>query len=336
MRLSPLEAVGRGVERAWLRSPELEVSVLTLGAALDRVLVPDPDGVVGDVHLHTADLAVRRRRTANPYLGVTVGRVANRIAGARFPLDGRSVAVDANEGPNQLHGGPEGFHLRTWEVVDRAEGPDGAHVTFGLTSPDGDQGYPGTLRAEVTYRVRGPVLTIEHRATTDAPTVVSLCNHAYWNLDGEGPVTGHRLAVAADRYLPVDRAGLPSGGLEPVAGTAFDLRRSPLVGDVVAATGGLDHSYAVGGPGGEAVLRPVAWLGGPRSGRVLEVRTDRPALQVYAGAHLTAPFTAHQGLCLEAQAFPDTPNRPDLGSVVLRPGEVHRSTTELHFGRIGG
>lgn len=329
------------IEVVGLRSTVMAVEVVTLGAALYRVLVPDHHGELGDVHLRAPDLEPRLRRDGNAYLGVTVGRYANRIAGARFTLDGRSVALAPNEGPNQLHGGPDGFHLRVWTVLDHGEAPDGGHVTLGLTSPDGDQGFPGTLRAEVTYRLTGPVLTIAHRATTDAPTVVDLCNHAYWNLDGHGPVHDHRLAVAADRYLPVDAAGIPAAGLVPVAGTPFDLRSSPLVGDVVAATGGLDHSYAVGGPPGgpiedPASMRPVAWLGGPRSGRVLEVRTDRPALQVYAGAHLGRPFAPFDGICLEAQAFPDTPNRPALGSAGLRPGEVYRSTTELHFGLIEG
>lgn len=324
-----------------LRSPVASVEVVTLGAALHRVQVPDAGGVLGDVHLRAPDLAVRLRRAANPYLGVTVGRYANRIAGARFVLGGSPVDLAPNEGPNQLHGGPDGFHLRVWTVVDSGEGPDGGHVTLALTSPHGDQGFPGTLRAEVTYRLAGPVLTIAHRATTDVATVVNLCNHAYWNLEGEGSVAGHRLAVAADRYLPVDGSGIPTGGLEPVAGTPFDLRSSPLVGPVVEATGGLDHAYAVGAvvpaPGeGPAPIRPVAWLGGSRSGRVLEVRTDQPALQVYAGAHLGPPFLPFAGICLEAQAFPDTPNRPDLGSVELRPGATYRSATELHFGLLGG
>lgn len=330
---------GEAIHLVSLHSPVAAVEVVTLGAALHRVVVPDRGGVPGDVHLLAPDLAVRLRRTGNPYLGATVGRYANRIADARLVLDDRPVQLAPNEGPNQLHGGPDGFHLRVWTVVDRSANAGGGHITLALTSGDGDQGFPGTLRAEVTYRLDGPVLTIGHRATTDAPTVVNLCNHAYWNLDGAGTVRDHRLAVAAARYLPVDAAGIPCGGLEPVTGTPFDLRGSPRVGDVVAATGGLDHSYAVGGsPDAVSVVpaTPVAWLGGPRSGRVLEVRTDRAALQVYAGAHLDAPFVPFQGICLEAQAFPDTPNRPDLGSVVLRPGEVARSTTELHFGVIGG
>ncbi len=338
--LAPVEPSAQ-IEVVGLRSTVMAVEVVTLGAALYRVLVPDHHGELGDVHLWAPDLEPRLRPDGNPYLGVTVGRYANRIAGARFTLEGRPVLLVPNEGPNQLHGGPDGFHLRVWTVLDHGEVPDGGHVTLGLTSPDGDQGFPGTLRAEVTYRLTGPVLTIAHRATTDAPTVVDLCNHAYWNLDGSGSVADHRLAVAADRYLPVDSAGIPTGGLVPVAGTPFDLRSSPLVGDVVAATGGLDHSYAVGGPpggpvDGRAAVRPVAWLGGPVSGRVLEVRTDRPALQVYAGAHLGPPFAPFDGICLEAQGFPDTPNRPALGSAALRPGDVYRSTTELHFGLIEG
>ena len=346
MRLSEPVEVGSGpgpggsavpVHRIELRSAEVRVEVLTLGAALHRVVVPDAAGVPGDVHLVAPDLGLRLRASGNPYLGVTVGRCSNRIAGARFPLDGRIVAVDANEGPNQLHGGPDGFHRRVWTAADRAEAPDGGHVTFALVSTHGDQGYPGTVRAEATYRLAGAVLAIELRATTDAPTVVDLCNHAYWNLDGVGPVLDHQLEVAAERYLPVDAAGIPSGGPTPVAGTPFDLRRSIRVGDAVAATGGLDHSYEVGPLDAHPPrVRLVARLRGPRSGRELQVRTDRPALQVYAGAHLADPFAPFDGICLEAQAFPDTANRPELGSVVLRPGEAFRSTTELHFGRIGG
>ena len=330
------------VHEVVLDSPELRVSVLTLGAGLNRVQVLDgqtPD----DVCLNLRWFDPEGGRGANPYLGATVGRYANRIGAARFPLDGRQVQLVANEGPNQLHGGPGGFHDRVWDLVAMGAPRPGSgggdrvsssSVTMSLRSDDGDQGYPGTLVASATYALLGDTLTITYQATTNAPTVVNLTNHAYWNLDGAGTVERHQVQVIADHYLPLDGAGLPVGPLAPVEGTPIDLREPQVVGDVMRRQpSGLDHALAVGrGAADGSPLALAATLGGPITGRTLAVRTDQPALQVYAGNHLVAPFEQHGGICLETQRFPDTPNHPELGSAVLRPGETYTSTTEMCFG----
>jgi len=330
------------VHEVVLDSSELRVSVLTLGAGLNRVQVLDgqtPD----DVCLNLRWFDPEGGRGANPYLGATVGRYASRIAGARFPLDGRHVELVANEGPNQLHGGPGGFHDRVWDLVAMGAprpGSDGrdqvssSSVTMSLRSEDGDQGYPGTLVASTTYAVRGDTLTITYQATTNAPTVVNLTNHAYWNLDGTPTVERHRVQVVADRHLPLDGAGLPIGGLVPVDGTPIDLREPQDVGVVMdRLPSGLDHALAVGrGAADGSPLALAATLVGPITGRTLAVRTDQPALQVYAGNHLEPPFERHGGICFETQRFPDAPNHPELGSAVLRPGETYTSTTEMCFG----
>ncbi len=321
-----------------VRSETLSVDLHAVGAAVHRIRVLGPSRTWDDVHLHLATPDERLDRSRNPHLGSTVGRYANRIAGARFLLDGQPVQLAPNEGPNQLHGGPDGFDRRTWDVMETSP----SCVTFGLTSPAGDQGYPGTLRALATYEVLGDHLTITYAATTDAPTVVNLCHHSYWNLDladssGEpGPlaslITDHVLTVAAALVLPVDGAGLPAGGLRPVADSPFDLRYPAALGPVVTAIpGGLDHSYAVDGTPG--TLRFAARLESLASGRWLNVETDQAALHVYTGNHLRSPFAPLQAVSLEAQRFPDTPNRPDLGSARLGPGEIYRSLTRLGFGR---
>ncbi|QXC61168.1 galactose mutarotase [Aquihabitans sp. G128] len=320
-----------------LASEVLTVSLVALGAATHRVLAPDRDGVPSDVHLHLGSLAERADRARNPHLGSSIGRWAGRIGGATFPLDGRSVVLDANQGSNQLHGGPDGFDRRRWDVLDVASTAGGGAVVFGLTSPDGDQGFPGRLDATATYELEGDRLTITYRATTDAPTVVNLCHHGYWNLDGglapgvAGPIDDHVVAVAAERVLPVDDGGLPTGEPIPVSGTPTDLGSPTALGPALAALdGGFDHTYAIDGEPG--AVRPAAWLLSPRTGRRLAVETDQPGLQVYSGDHLRPPFAPRSSLSLEAQRFPDSPNRPALGPSRLDPGQEYASTTTFTFG----
>lgn len=320
---------GRGVEVVTLSSDAVTVSLLSLGAAIHRVRLPGPvDGGAGrgagmvDVHLFHPTLGGYADRSTNPHLGASIGRYANRIAGACFPLDGQMVELAANDGPNQLHGGPDGFDRRLWSV-GRVAGDPVPSVTFALHSPDGDQGFPGAVDATATFALDGPTLTVAYAATTDTTTVVNLTNHGYWNLAGveparSSPIDGMTLAVAADRYLPTGDDGIPSGGLALVDGTSFDLRAPQPLGDRH-----LDHCFAVDGP---------AVLAHPASGRTLAVTTDRPGLQVYTGDHLHPPFAAHGSVSLESQAFPDTPNRPDLGSARLDPGDRYQATTTFTFG----
>ncbi|MFI7494573.1 aldose epimerase family protein [Kocuria sp. M4R2S49] len=331
---------GREVTVHTLSAPGgLRLRVLDLGATVQALHVPDGSGRTTNVVLGHPDAA---GCTARPeaYLGAVVGRYANRIAGSRFDLDGRTVELAPNEDGNTLHGGPDGFHRRLWRTV--SAGRDA--LVLELVSPDGDQGFPGELTVRATYSVADDVVTLDLEARTDAPTVVNPASHVYLNLAGEGSgtVDDHLLLVEADHYLPVDRAGLPTGGLEDVTGTPFDLTVPARIGDRVraehpqtVAAGGIDHSFHLRGAG----LRRAARLEHPATGRSVELFTDQPALQVYTGNSLdgTAPgssgrrYRQGDGVALEPQRHPDSPNRPELSDPVLRPGRTYRSRTAWRF-----
>jgi aldose 1-epimerase len=323
------------------------VAVLDLGATLADVRVPDAAGRLADVVLGYDELAAYERGDA--YLGALVGRVAGRIGGAVARLDGQELRFAANDGHNHLHGGPGGFHRRVWasEAATRDDGA--AEVVLRRTSPDGEEGYPGRLEVEVRY-----LWTPDHRlgvvmtATTDAPTLVNLTQHAHWNLAGAGRGTtdDHRLEVVADAYLPVGPTMLPTGEVAAVDGTPFDLRRGARVGDVVRSDHrqvllgrGVDHAFVLGTPDADG-LRTAARLEDPASGRTLTVRTDQPGLQVYAGNVFDGrdvgrggrSYRQGDGIALETQRFPDAPSHPHFPSVVLRPGEGYRSETWFTFG----
>jgi aldose 1-epimerase len=312
--------------------------VIEYGARVHRLLVADSTGRERNVVLGHATL--EEYVGSEAFFGATVGRYANRIAGGRFELGGETFQVAQNENGNTLHGGSDGFDRRAWTTTELTD----TSATFALTSPHGDQGFPGTVRATVTYTVREEAVTIAHEAVTDRPTVVSLTNHAYFNLDGEGSgsVDGHVLSVAADRFTPSDAALLPTGGLEAVEGTVLDLRRGRRVGDVVR-TGdplllpakGLDHNFEVSGTG----LREAASLRSPASRLTLRVESDRPGIQAYTGNFLDGTvvgtsgrvYRQGDGIALESQAFPDSPNHPEFPSTVLLPGQTYRSTTVWRF-----
>lgn len=319
-------------------SPGPELHVLPVGATVQRLLVTGGDGVRRDVVLGLADGDAVRAST--DYVGSIVGRYANRIAHGRLVLDGVAHALPANDRGHHLHGGPDGFHTRTWEVVEKSAD----EVTLELVSPDGDAGYPGELVVRATYRVEGDVVRLDISATTTAPTIVNLTSHAYFNLHGTGSIDDHRLQVDASRYTPVDAASIPAGGHASVDGTPFDLRRPTRLGDVVRAdhpqvrdARGLDHNLVLDGSG----WRPVAVLDGPATRTRLELWSDQPGLQVYTGNFLDGTsldrtgrmLRQGDGLCLEPQLAPDTPNRapvdgsadPDWPSAVLRPGETYRN-----------
>lgn len=290
-------------------SGDIEVRILPLGAIVQSVLV---DGV--EVTLGCGSTGAYLAQRA--FLGAAVGRFANRIGGARFTLDGAEHRLSANDGRNSLHGGADGFSQRVWSAR-----PDGDSVLLTLTSPDGDQGYPGRLEAQVRYAVAGAELHVDFEATTDAPTVVSLASHAYWNLAGVGTIDEHVLEIAASRYTPVDEELIPTGAIAEVAGTPFDFTTARAIGDF-----GYDVNFAL--DRAEAVR-----LTDPGSGRTLEIATTRPGLQLYTGGELaeTSPFPARAGVALETQAFPDAPNRPEFPTAVLRPGEVFRASTVYRF-----
>jgi len=318
-------------EELVLQNNKLRVTLLSYGASIRGLEMPDQYGVMGPVHLVLDSEQQYRDPDRNPYLGASVGRYANRISNARFNLDGNEVALKANEGPNQLHGGERGFARCMWQVRTHEHTPHGGSVTFALSSPDGDQGFPGNLNVLSKYELDGDTLRILYTATTDAPTVVNLTNHGYWNLDGMATVRAHCLRLNSTQFLPVGTDGLPVDSLQSVQGTPFDFRNRTLLEDALnARPAGFDHSYAVNGPLGQ--LRFAALVDSTLSGRWMCVRTDQPAVQFYTGNGLGLPFHKFGALCLETQMFPDTPNHPELGSAVLRPGQEYRSVTELRFG----
>ncbi|WP_207210526.1 aldose epimerase family protein [Nocardioides zhouii] len=310
---------GRDVQLLTIGSePGPVVEVLTLGATVHRLFVRGGDGVRRNVVLGHPDVA--ERLASSDYIGGTIGRYANRIAGGHFELGGRTVEVRTHDGGNSLHGGPDGFDVRLWDVVSHAAD----ELVLSLVSPDGDQGFPGVVSVKVRYRVTGNAVAVEMSATTDATTVVGLTNHAYWNLDGEGagPIDDHLLAVDADEYTPVGATGIPLGEHKSVAGTPFDLRSpAPL-------RAGFDHNFVVRGEG----LRRHASLSSPRTAMTVEMWSDQPGLQVYTGDMLDGPrYQRRAGVALEPQLFPDSPNHPEWPSPVLEPGETYRSTIEWRF-----
>lgn len=332
---------GRPVERVELVSADLRLGVLTWGATVQSLQTPDRAGAWGDVVLgfDTLDPYLGEQ----PFLGATVGRFANRIAGAAFELDGQRYEIPANDGANVLHGGPEGFSRKLWELVEA----DDVSATLRLVSPDGDMGFPGRLEVTTVFSVDGPIVLQETTATTDADTVVNLTNHAYFNLHGrpDPGIADHVLLLDAEHYLPVDATAIPlPGPPAQVADTIFDFRAPKPVGrdldpdDPVGA--GYDHTFVLNAPG-HSGLRRTALVSDPCTGRSLAVRTTQPGVQLYSGNFLDGSLTgrggvlAHRsGLCLETQAFPDSPHRPDYPSTVLRPGETFHSVTEWTVGTV--
>jgi len=328
----------------------LRAHISDYGGTLVGLEVPDASGAVADVALGFATLDGAPGASylpGHPYLGALIGRVSNRIAGARFSLDGVDYALAANHGRHQLHGGPAGFDRRVWAsqpLLDDA----GPVLALTLLSPNGDQGFPGTLLASAVYRVLEPaVLRLELSATSDRPTPVSLTNHAYLNLAGHdaGDVLGHELTLFADAYTPTDEALIPTGEILRVDGTAFDLRTPAPIGERLDAPelrrllgGGYDTNVVVRGSPG--LLRPAARVRDPSRGRVLEVWSTHPGLQVYSGNLLDgtlvgkggARYARHAGLALEPQGFPNAVNTPHFPSVWLRPGRVARHVIEYRFG----
>lgn len=334
-------ADGTAVEMVTLKNRRgIEARVITYGATLQSLVAPDRRGKGAEVTLGY-DTAAEYEAKPN-YFGVSVGRYANRIAGGRFTLDGRSVVLTQNDKANSLHGGVQGFDKRNWRIVSVSSGPT-ARVVMGLTSPDGDQGYPGKLDVTVTYSLdEAGNLTIAFDAATDKTTVVNMTNHALFNMAGDGAPEGtsrQLLTIPARTYTPVDAALIPTGQLQPVAGTVFDFRRPRLIAeglrdgrDPQIVTGrGYDHNWALD-KGQTATPQLAARLEDPASGRVLEVLSTEPGLQFYSGNFLDGTvkgrsgrvYRMGDGLALEPQKFPDAPNQPAFASARVEPGKPYR------------
>jgi aldose 1-epimerase len=321
----------------------LDVEILNLGGIIASLRVPDRTGEGANVVLGFAD--PETYRTQQNYFGAIIGRCANRIARARFALDGVDYRLQANDGPNNLHAGPDGFDRRIWQVRDA----DARMLCLTLDSPDGDQGFPGNLHAQVTYRVAADrnQLSIDYEATCDRPTLVNMTAHSYFNLAGEGAgdIRAHLLSIEADAFTPVHATLIPTGELRDVTDTSFDLRRATPLAQYLDSDdlqlrigGGFDHNFVLRVGDG-----PAARLVDVGSGRVLELFTSEPGLQLYTGNDLDGSvvgrsgraYVRHAGLCLEPQHFPDAPHHAAFPSVRLDPGQVYRSMTRYVFGTVG-
>jgi aldose 1-epimerase len=335
------EADGQLVERLVLERDGVRATWTNFGATLIRLEVPDRKGARADVVLGFDTLSEYASQR-NPYFGSIVGRCANRIAGARFELDGREYALSSNEGRHHLHGGRRGFDRRVWTVQFD---PEAGRVSFFLVSPAGEEGYPGTQRVRATYTLlAGGILELATDAECDAPTLSNLTQHSYFNLSGCGTVAEHRLRVRASRFLEVDDELIPTGRLVPLEGI-LDFRSEQRLGnalDALSATpaNGLDFCYVLDGAHGE-ILREACRLEDPHSGRALEIATTQPALQVYTGNRLDdrsgkggCIYPRHGGVCLETQGFVDAVHHESFPSVVLRPGQGRREVTRWTFGRV--
>lgn len=334
---------GEAVEALTLtNSRGVSATVITYGATLQSLIAPDRAGKKADIALGFADAAAYAKNAS--YFGASVGRFANRIGKGRFALDGKTYQLALNNnGVAALHGGVKGFDKVVWKVLDAKSGPT-ASVTFGYVSPDGEEGYPGTVTATATYALdEQNNLTITYGATTDKPTIVNMTNHALFNVAGEGSAEGamgNVLTIPADGYTPVDSELIPTGTITPVAGTAFDFRTPTAVGtrvrdarDPQMVIGrGYDHNYVLNGKAGGAP-RLAARLADPKSGRVLEILSDQPGIQFYAGNFIDGTMVGKSGkiyrqgdgIALEPQHFPDAPNKPQFAPVRLDPGQTYRN-----------
>jgi aldose 1-epimerase len=338
---------GERVDRYTLSNGRMRVRILTYGGILQSIEVPDRRGRLGNVTLGFDNLADYVARS--PYFGCITGRYANRIAEGKFTLDGTIYTLPINNPPNSLHGGTVGFDKHVWAATEiRNRTSVGLRLTF--TSPAGDQGYPGTLRTTVTYTLTADNgIRMDYHATTDAPTVVNLTNHAYFNLAGEGSgsVEGHRLTLSAHRYTPVDDTLIPTGAIDPVAGTPMDFTRSTAIGARIRDSfqqlvigRGYDHNYVLDRRDNTYTkLELAARVTEPTTGRTLTIVTTEPGIQFYSGNFLDGTlvgtsgrmYRQGDGFALETQHYPDSPNQPAFPSTVLRPGQVYQTTTVYQF-----
>ncbi len=330
---------GNSIERFTLKnSSGMEVQVMTYGATLTSVRVPDRNGHFDNVTL--ALDTVDDYLAGHPLFGSVVGRFANRIKDATFVLDGQTHELTRNAGRNHIHGGSRGFHKLLWQPTTSIEEGSG-QVSLSLVSPDGQEGYPGQLETTVTYALTGKnELVMKYLARCSKPTIVNLTNHAYWNLSGagSGDVLGHELTIHAKRYLATDKAKVPTGKVLAVESSPLDFRRPHAVGSrIKQVPGGYDHCYVLQmKPSGK--LRKAATVRDPGSGRVMEVFTTQPGVQLYTANGLSSRFKIggvsygkYHGLCLETQDFPDAPNHKHFPSSELRPGETYQETTAHRF-----
>ncbi|MFC2076544.1 aldose epimerase family protein [candidate division KSB1 bacterium] len=322
----------------------MTIKITNYGGIITSIRVPDRDGVMGEVVLGYDKLEGYLEKS--PYFGAICGRYANRIAGAKFSLDGKDYGLAANNGPNALHGGIVGFDKKVW-TAEEERGSDSVELQLTYRSPDGEEGYPGNLDVTVVYSLTNDnELRIDYGAVTDKPTVLNLTNHSYFNLagPGTGDILGHELMINAKRFTPVDKTLIPTGELPNVKGTPMDFSEPAAIGsrisddyDQLKIGGGYDHNFVLDNPNGQLVT--AARVLDPGDGRVLEVLTTQPGIQFYTGNFLDGSiigregvsYNKRQGFCLETQHYPDSPNQPDFPTSRLNPGEEYKQTTIFKF-----
>jgi aldose 1-epimerase len=322
----------------------IEVRAITYGGIIISLRVPDKDGKFDDVVLGYNSL--EGYLAASPYFGAIIGRYGNRIAKGRFTLDGKEYTLATNDGPNHLHGGLKGFDKVVWQA-ESFQSKDGVGVVFTYTSPDGEEGYPGNLKAKVTYTLTDQnELIFDYQATTDKATPVNLTQHTYFNLAGDGKrdILGHELMLNSDRFTPVDKTLIPTGEIRSVKGTPFDFTKPTAIGarinekdEQLIFGRGYDHNFVLTRKANGLSL--AARLYEPTTGRVMQVYTTEPGVQFYSGNFLDGTITGKQGhvykqrygFCLETQHFPDSPNQPHFPSTVLRPGQTYHSRSVYKF-----
>ena len=324
-----------------VNSGGMVAKVMTYGAILTELHVPDRNGQLADVVLGFDKLDAYLE--GHPYFGATTGRVANRISVGKFTLDGKEYSLARNNGPHHLHGGEKGLDKRVWKAL-ATETDGNPSVQFTYLSPDGEEGYPGNLSMTVIYTLTNDdELRIDYTATTDKATPVNLTHHSYFNLSGagEGSILDHELTLNADHYTPVDNTGIPIGEIKPVTGSVMDFTEPVPIGaridEVGGDPGGYDHNYVLRSQ--DRTLALCARVRDPKSGRVMEIFTTEPGVQFYTGNYLDGTLTGkgdkiyekRYGFCLEAQHYPDSVNHPGFPSIILRPGETYRQTTVHRF-----
>jgi aldose 1-epimerase len=332
---------GTPVEQYVLSNGKMTVKVITYGAIVTAIEVPDRNGKIADVVLGFDNL--EGYLAGHPYFGAATGRVANRIANAKFTLDGKEYKLAANNGPNTLHGGLKAFDKVVWKAAD-VSGSGGPAVKMSYLSPDGEEGFPGNLTVNITYTVTpANELRIHYSATTDKATPVNITNHSYFNLAGpaSGSILGHEMMLAADLYTPVDDTLIPTGETTSVQATPLDFTRpvtiGSRIGELKGEPGGYDHNYVLRSGGKELAL--AARVSEPTSGRILEMFTTEPAVQLYTANFLDGTlrgkggviYKKQQAFCLEAQHYPDSVNQPKFPSTILRPGSTYTQTTIYKF-----
>lgn len=317
----------------------ITAKITNYGAILVSLKVPDKNGKLADITLgfDTLDGYIK----GHPYFGAIVGRYANRIGEAKFKLNGIEYKLAANNGPNHLHGGIKGFDKVVWKAECVLADSDGAMVKLSYLSKDGEEGYPGNLACTVTYTLtKDDELKINYEAETDKTTILNLTNHTYWNLAGQGngDILAHELMLSADKYTPVDEGLIPTGEIKSVKDSPMDFTKPMIIGSrIIQVEGGYDHNYVLNSGGGTLAL--CARVYEPTSGRIMEIHTIEPGVQFYTGNFLDGSITGkagkvynkNYGFCLETQHFPDSPNKPDFPSVVLKPGDKYTTVTVHKF-----